>query len=201
MFDKCATIILLGTLLMTCNLSKAEKVKQDSAIPSTTPTPDPRFRSAAGDPELRKARENGTYSSALQRLVEVDSLIYVGRSTIGIPDFSSLQNKLSRETIDDLITVNATSTPLPNAFDVYSNVKLVDVTQPTQWLEKTGKGRSSDGLLLMSKVGLNETGTEAVIYVEHYRPNGKVDKGFCVVVRDPLEGVDIRWIPADSPKS
>jgi len=115
---------------------------------------------------------------------------------------SSLQSKLDRETIHDFISTNASIAQLSRRFDVYSKVRLVDVKQPLDWLEEMSRnGLSNDGLLLMSKVGINDTGSKAVVYVEHYRPKGKVDRLFCVVNRDPLDGVDVQCFPLIREKS
>ena len=58
---------------MACNSSTAGNTLSNAYQTDPIQTPDPRFRSAANDPDLRQARETGTYSSVLQYLVEPDA--------------------------------------------------------------------------------------------------------------------------------
>jgi hypothetical protein len=190
-------LLMFGALLMTCSSSTKGNMLRNTTLPSSSPPPDPRFRSAANDPELRQARETGTYSSVLQHLVEPDALVYISRTTVGVPDIGTLDDKINSDTIQDFIEANTAQTQLRNKFDVYSDVKVVDVENPADFLEeKRRDGIAGVGLLLMSRVGLNDRGTEAVIYVEHYQPQGGIDRIFCTVLRDAVKSVSVRCFAA-----
>lgn len=197
MIQNAALAIGLVIHACACVGSPAEYNESENGVPT-------KQTSSIGEPmpnDVRRSWERGTYSTVLKHLVPIDSLIFVSDRTINISSepMREISSRLSKETIDDFILSNRGSKRVEDRFDVYADIRLVNLDQPIdQELEALHRSYpNTTGVVQFSGVGLNSDATEALIYVEFAKMNRKSNKRFYIVKRSLKEGIDVEWFSAE----
>lgn len=150
--------------------------------------PDPSYKNALA-PEMIKVWpkyfENTVQGISLSDLVHIDALIFVGEETITPPALNGLA-EVNGDILADLNEKRDLHTKIDGRFDLPADVRLLKVDVSVEsTLEKLRRMYpKSGGLIVLSRVGIGSDLEHGLVYVEHYRLDGTVKKGFCLVSTD-----------------